>query len=235
VGLAAGPWGTPEQVAGGSAGGKVKVNWERTIGLYRKSDSYNVQSRSWLPDATGGVLWWGPHSAPYTVYVPFFAGAASLPAATLGHPAALHKSTLFWGVRYLANVAQLKRNHMIADIDKLQRSVHQQALEAIAVVEREAGVPRTNGTIASAGDGGLELGKRLAHVSSELASEVVTKLWALTDALMFKYADGYITTVSPTGQLHVATEPYPDEWLKAVGYTKGPPPVPPPSASEAIL
>ena len=41
---AAGPWGTPDHVAGGSSDGKVKGNWERTIGLYRTSDSYIVQS-----------------------------------------------------------------------------------------------------------------------------------------------------------------------------------------------
>ena len=121
VGLAAGPWGTPDHVAGGSASGKVKGNWERTIGLYRTSDSYIVQSRSWLPDASGGILWWGPHSAPYTVYVPFAAGMPALPNATLGHPAALQKATLFWAVRYLANLAQLKRSHMIVAIAQLQK------------------------------------------------------------------------------------------------------------------
>ena len=51
VGLAAGPFGTPDHVSGGSAGGKVVGNWERTIGLYRTSDSHIVQSRHWLPSA----------------------------------------------------------------------------------------------------------------------------------------------------------------------------------------
>ena len=46
AGLAAGAWGTPDHVVAGSAGGAVKGNWERTIGLFRTSDSYIVQSRS---------------------------------------------------------------------------------------------------------------------------------------------------------------------------------------------
>ena len=45
----------------------------------------------------------------------------------------------------------------------------------------------------------------------------MTKLWAPIHRLMFKYADGYVTTVS-AGALHVGSEPYPDEWLKAVGF-----------------
>ena len=199
VGLAAGPWGTPDHAVAGSADGKVKGNWERTIGarrcdtaskpalrpalarrpppslacpgspdglcplsrlplltrrplpslacrcspdgrpppacarrvpgLFRTSDSYIVQSRSWLPDAVGGVLWWGAHAAPYTLYVPFAAGMQRLPACTLGTPAALDRSTLFWGVRYLYNYAQLKRDKMIGTINALQDSFHAKALQ----------------------------------------------------------------------------------------------------------
>lgn len=99
LGPAAGPWGSPDHAYGGSADGKVKGNWERTIGLWRTSDSHIVQSRSWLPDAIGGVLWWGPHAAPYTVYVPFIAGLSEISPATLGHPEAMDKRTLFWAVR----------------------------------------------------------------------------------------------------------------------------------------
>lgn len=228
VGLASGAWGTPDHVAGGSAGGKVKGNWERTIGLYRTSDSYIVQSRSWLPDATGGVLWWGPHAAPYTVYVPFLSGARALPDATLGHPAMLNKSSLFWGVRYLANIAQLKRNRMIVEIAQLQKSVHERALGLLAEVEAKAEAEALVGGDSRMAD---RVASVLERASGHLATEVVTKLWALTDHLMFKYADGYVTTVSADGALHVGSEPYPDEWLKAVGFADGPPPVPPAPAA----
>ena len=53
------------------------------------------------------MLWWGPHAAPYTVYVPFAAGMTALPDSTLGIYSTLDKSTLFWGVRYLANHAYI--------------------------------------------------------------------------------------------------------------------------------
>lgn len=45
--------------------------------------------------------------------------------------------------------------------------------------------------------------------------------------LVCALARRYITTISPSGELHVGTEGYPDWWLKEVGYTDGPPPVPP--------
>ena len=52
-----------------------------------------------------------------------------------------------------------------------------------------------------------------------------------TITMMFKYADGYINEVSPSGTLNVGTEAYPDWWLKAVDYQDGPPPVPPASVT----
>lgn len=252
---AAGPWGTPDHVYGGSAGGKVKGNWERTIGLYRTSDSFIVQSRAWLPASVGGVLWWGPHAAPYTAYVPLAAGMGALPDCTLGHPAALSKPTLFWAVRYLANCArtvppptqpaaaasarprfgvmacarpvrlsrgalgscvltdaQLKRNHMITEIDAYQSKQHTAGLALVASVDAKA-----NGTSPAT----------LQADFSAHANKVLADLWALSDALMFKYADGYINTINAKGELHVASESYPDWWLNEVDYKDGPPPVPP--------
>ena len=67
----------------------------------------------------------------------------------------------------------------------------------------------------------------LAATFAAHADEVLRKLWSFQDELMFKYADGYTSTIDAAGQLHVAAEPYADWWLKAVGYEQGPPPVPP--------
>ena len=86
---------------------RVPPRAQRTIGLFRTSDSYIVQSRGWLPNALGGLIWFGAHAAPCTAYVPLAAGMAALPSVTLGHPAALEKRTLFWAIRYLANLVQV--------------------------------------------------------------------------------------------------------------------------------
>ncbi len=52
------------------------------------------------------------------------------------------------------------------------------------------------------------------------AEAVVRRWWQLADELIEKYADGNIYG-QPQG--------YPAWWLKAVGYAKGPPPIPPPT------
>jgi hypothetical protein len=43
---------------------------ERTIALYRSSDTQVLQSRAWLPDAIGGVIWFGAGAAHGTAYIP---------------------------------------------------------------------------------------------------------------------------------------------------------------------
>ena len=76
----------------------------------------------------------------------------------------------------------------------------------------------------AAGASAAEWGRKYA----EHADVVLQKMWGLHDDLMFKYADGYITTLNADGSVNVKAEPYPDWWLREVGYQKGPPPVPPP-------
>ena len=97
-----------------------------------------------------------------------------LPPVTLGHPATLEKKSLFWAVRYLANYAQLKRNHMIKEIDAYQTSQHTAALKDVAQADKTDGSPAA-----------------LYNLYGTHADEVMKQLWDLNDGLMFKYADGY--------------------------------------------
>jgi len=214
VSIAAGPFGTPDHVASGPASGSnVTGNWERTIGLWRTSDTTIVQSRSWLPNAVGGVLWYGPHAAPYTLFVPFACGMTSLPASTLGFQAKLDKGSLYWGVRYLANLVQLKRNLAVKDVVKLQQDMMTKSLNMQASVD------------AMAGSVGAPLDPTPIYLDH--ARELLAALWGATDALMFKYADGWVNEYTPQGNFKSSTVPAPDWWLRAVNYTGGPPPVPP--------
>jgi len=215
-GLAAGPFGTPDHVSGGSATGNVTGNWERTIGLYRTSDSHIAQSRRWLPDAMGGVLWWGPHAAPYTLYLPLACGMGALPESTLGFQAVLDKRSLFWGVRYLANLAQLKRSYAIEDITALQADWHARGLQAQAQAD----------AMATAAGGTPIATRDLTDIYLAHAAKLLGALWAAADGLMFKYADGFVNEVHADGSFVSHTVPAPDWWLRDVNYTDGPPPVP---------
>ena len=47
-GIAAGPWGTPNRYSGGAGEASVKGNWERSISLFRTSESYVSQVSTFI-------------------------------------------------------------------------------------------------------------------------------------------------------------------------------------------
>jgi len=245
--LAGGPWNSPDHVAGDTTGSSgPNGNWERTVGLYRSSDTYIVQSRGWLPDDVGGTLWWGAYAAPYAVYVPFSAGVKSLPDATLGHHLRLDKETFFWANRYVGNYVQLKWEIMMEEVLMFQDSVLGESLAVQAEVD-ELYVAAMDG---DTGDNDETVATTMADLLSTYqtnAEQILKRTWELTDHLMFKYADGQIHyTIPSEGPLSTSTTPrqfdangmtvsdaavvdqpgYPNGWLEAVGYVDGPPPPP---------
>jgi dipeptidase len=212
-GLAAGPWGTPDHAMAGGSQGK-KGNWERTIALWRTSDSHLVQARADVPAEVRGVLWWGAHTAATTIYVPVFSGATKLPGLLLGHYEALDKGTLFWACRYLFNTVQLKYSRMIGPVralqGRLEATLGQQLVDQTTAAV-EAAEPSERGAIA-------------AQMGATHAEQVLRELWALFDHLMFTYGDGFIARTAADGAYEAVADPYPDWWLDAVNYSQGPPP-----------
>mmetsp|Transcript_18820 Transcript_18820/g.50602 ORF Transcript_18820/g.50602 Transcript_18820/m.50602 type:complete len:588 (+) Transcript_18820:24-1787(+) len=215
-GLAAGPWGTPDHAMANGGSHAMKGNWERTIGLWRTSDSHIVQARDGVPEAVRGVLWWGAHAAPTTVYVPFTSGLTDLPNATLGHYEWQDKSTLLWACRWIFNLVQLKYSRMILHVRDLQDAYHARAKSA---------VERVTALAASATDA-VEIRQALDDMARDLAEDAVVQLRELSDMLMFKYGDGFIAGFDSQGKYVAKPDPYPDWWLNAVNFSSGPPDVP---------
>ena len=89
-----------------------------------------MQARGWLPPEIGGTIWYGPHAAYGTVYVPFTLGMSALPKSyTHGHPGKLDKSTAYWRFRYVANVVNLRFNSMMPnDVVPLQQQMEEKGV-----------------------------------------------------------------------------------------------------------
>jgi dipeptidase len=237
--IAGGPWKSPDHVSGGSSTTGIVGSWERTIGLYRSSDTYISQSRSWLPDSTGSTLWYGAYAAPYTVYVPFAPSMSSLPSVTLGHHMRLNKNTLFWANRYLGNYVQLKWTDMMKEVVAFQSSMHEANLVLQARIDQVF--------LASAQDDDTETAAESLLLYWKNAELILQRTWEFCDHLMFKYADGQIHPTPTEPTLYGTSTPrrsyttmgvtienapvvdkpgYPNDWLEAVGYPNGPPPPP---------
>ena len=117
-GLDAGPFGTPNRwrpmtwtVDG------VEYSWERPISTQQTGFSFVSQSRSWLPDAVGGVFWYGLDDTFTSVYVPLYAGITRVPPSfAVGRLDGFAWDSAWWVFNFVANYANLKYSYMIEDI-----------------------------------------------------------------------------------------------------------------------
>ena len=219
--LAAGPFGSPDRWKAGPGEANVGGNWERPIGLYRTSDTYVVQSKQASCCSHGAVLWFGPASALGTVFTPFVVGMKDIPASfRTGHHAVFSRETAFWGACVLHNVANMKWNYAIKDVTALQDELESTSIQLMAQLAADASMCEctadqiTEGTIP-------KLSERAESMIVENAANVVHKLWALSDHLLWKYASGFVNEPELSQMVG-----YPEWWLEAVGYPNGPPPPP---------
>lgn len=199
-GLAGGPYGTPDRYSSNTA---VQGSWERTIAIYRSSDTYIVQSRSWVPDAIGGVIWFGPAAAHATVYTPVLSSMTmSPPSLRNAFQGVYDLSQAFWTYRNLLTIAQVKFQYIIEDMRTMQQGLEADSMKLVA-------------SISNAQVGQEQLLANAIHVKDTAHS--------LLHYLFFTYADGD-RNFWADGSFHSQSVGYPDWWLEQVGYPEGPPP-----------
>lgn len=124
-GLAAGPFGNPTRFEGQAESvadkeGKLTPlvgEFERPLNIYRCVYAYVNQSRNWLPNAIGGVMWFAPNRPATSVLLPFYAGALDLPKS-VQHADILKfdRQSMWTAFDYVDNYAMLKYSYMIKDI-----------------------------------------------------------------------------------------------------------------------
>ncbi|HHY46781.1 MAG TPA: peptidase C69 [Firmicutes bacterium] len=199
-GLAAGPFGTPNRYATSTKLGE----WERAISMFRCSYSFVSQSRSWLPNPIGGVVWFGEDAPHSTCYIPLYCGITKVPESfQIGQRNIYDRKSAWWAFNFVSNWADLKYCYMIKDIQAVYNAFESEAFAMQPIIEKAAKELYDK-------DPSLAV-KFLTNYSNDLATRVVDAYWQLADRLIAKYNDGYVDG---------KTVGYPEEWLKAVGFGK---------------
>lgn len=219
-GLAAGPFGDPNRFEGhaealaGEDGSlsTVKGAFERPLNIYRCVYAYINQSRKWLPDAVGGLTWFGPDRPATAVLMPFYVGVDHLPAPMQkGDILKFEKDSMWTAFNYVANYAMLKYNFMIKDIHAVRDHFEMQAFGSQKQLEENAAQLIDDNRLA-------EASKLLTQYSDTNTDNVLKAWWKLSETLYIKYNDGYLNTKAGVAQSVF----YPAWWLKKVGYENGP-------------
>ncbi|NOZ78674.1 MAG: dipeptidase [Acidobacteria bacterium] len=210
-GVDAGPFGDPNRWRPiGWKVGDVQYTWERPISTQQTGFSFVSQSRSWLPDPVGGVLWYGVDDTYTTCYVPLYCGIDAVPPSfTRGDMQRFSWDSAWWVFNFVANIANLKYSYMIKDIQAVQRELEGTflALEP-AVDETAVELLKTNPGLAR---------RYLTDYSVSHAEQAVHRWKALGEALLTKYNDGYVKDAKGRPR----EVGYPLGWLKRVVKERG--------------
>ena len=98
--------------------GKEYVH-ERATATQQTGFTFVSQSRSWLPDAVGGILWFGVDDAASTVYFPMYSCSTRVPHAyAVGNGSMMEftDQAAFWVFNQVTNFAYTRYNAIHPEI-----------------------------------------------------------------------------------------------------------------------
>lgn len=185
---------------------------ERAVSTQQTGFSFVAQSRSWLPDPIGGVLWFGVDDTYSTVYFPVYCGVHHVPLSFAENNGSLYDFTwdsAFWVFNWVSNFAYLRYSDMIGDIRMVQQEIEGRYLSDQPAVEQAAEVLFSQSP---------RLAIDYLTDYSVKAGDALTQRWRkLGEFLLVKYLDGNVKT--PTRKV---THPgYPESWYRGVAETTG--------------
>jgi dipeptidase len=160
---------------------------ENPIAGPQNAFSFVAQMRSWLPDAVGGVLWFGVDDATFTVYIPIYCGTTQVPfcfRAGNGNLLEFSWTSAYWVFNWVSNMAYAKYKYMAADIRKVQQEIEKKLEANLEVIETAA---------RSLYETSPEYANRFLTEYSENQALIMMEQWKkLGEFLTVKYADGNI-------------------------------------------
>ncbi len=120
--------------------GKTYLN-ERAISTQQTGFSFVTQSRSWMPDPIGGILWFGVDDTYSTVYSPMYCGITSVPPSFAEGKGAMMKfdpDAAFWIFNQVSNLAYSRYDYMLPFIQEKQKMLENGFREEIKAVDEMA-------------------------------------------------------------------------------------------------
>lgn len=161
-----------------------KVPSERTIACKRATYLQVTQSRGWLPNPIGGLVWLGYDNPTTTPHVPFYIGIEQMPASyQVDGREKFRRDCAWWAFRQASQLAMFRWQEMVKDIEQVWRPMEEKAFADQARIEEEA----------------LRLYKQdprqarqfLTKYSHDQANGAVSAYWKLVDDLWSKYTNAF--------------------------------------------
>ncbi len=119
--------------------GLLKIVRERTISSPAATYVQITQSRSWLPDPVGGVVWLGYDNPATTPHTPFYCEIARMPDSYMVDGRWGYKDeSAWWTFRKVSKLANLRWQDMSKEIAKVWKPIEDKLFADQAKIEEEA-------------------------------------------------------------------------------------------------
>ena len=165
---------------------------ERATATQQTGFSFVSQSRNWLPNAIGGIHWWGVDDASGTVYMPFYCCMTEAPhhfAEGNGSLMEWSDTSGFWVFNQVQNLAYTRYRHIHPDIEAAQKKLEQEFIDFTPALDDAAGK-----LFEKSEDQAVAF---LTQYSKATAERTFNRWKALYAQLFMKYMDGNIKTPQP--------------------------------------
>ncbi|UCC85211.1 MAG: C69 family dipeptidase [Gemmatimonadota bacterium] len=156
------------------------VERERTIASPFATYVQVTQSRSWLPDPIGGVVWLGYDNPATTPHIPFYIGITQMPESYMvDGRRAFRRDCAWWAFRRASKLAHFRYQDMKGVLQEAWEPIEREAFARQASLEEEA----------------LELYDQaperaeafLTEYCHELAERTAERYWELGDELWTRF------------------------------------------------
>jgi len=114
---------------------------ERAAATQQTGFSFITESRNWLPDWIGGIIWFGVDDASTTVYTPMYCGITKVPecfAVGNGDMLTYSSTSAFWAFNFVANYCYLRYDVMSKDVKQLQQQIENRFFQNKPAIDKAA-------------------------------------------------------------------------------------------------
>lgn len=172
----------------------VEYVQERAISTQQTGWWYVGESRSWLPDPVGGVLWFGVDDTATSPLTPIYCGSTRVPeclAVGNGSMTRYSPTSMFWIQQRVTNFTYTRYNYIFKDV---KRSMDRWE-DACYAYE-----PSVDAMAKAAYANSPEVAKELVTQYSVMTAQNLFQTWKMLDEyLLVKYIDGNIKKESSEG------------------------------------
>ncbi len=162
---------------------------ERATVTQQTGFSFVTQSRSWLPDEIGGIIWWGVDDANAGAYMPLYSSMTTSPHPIEEGNGALmewSETSLFWITNMVSNLSYTRYNRIQPDVAEVRDGLEATFIKLVPAIDAAARVLHQDNKEAAV--------EFLTDFSHDQVNRTFNSYKHLYQELFMKYMDGNVKT-----------------------------------------